>query len=82
MKVREKNMALFIAMNKAGYNSKLLSNVVGIHANSMCSILNKKVTPSKTTARKIAQALECPIRSIFPEVFYKGNYEVSRWRVF
>lgn len=78
MKIREKNIALLQAMNKAGHNSKTLCESTNIHTNTMSLLLNKRRIPSKTTARIIAKELKVAIKSIFPEVYDKGSFEVSK----
>jgi transcriptional regulator with XRE-family HTH domain len=78
MKIREKNFALLKAMNEKGYNSKTLCLATQIHTNTMSLILNKRRVPSKTTARLIAKELKVTIKSLFPEVYDKGEFKVSK----
>lgn len=78
MKIRDKNFALLEAMNKAGHNARSLCDLIGIHTNTLSLITNNRRVPSKTTAKLICIELGVSIRSIFPEVYDKGKFKVSK----
>lgn len=64
-KYRPRKNKILVAMAKKGFNQKTLSETANLNPSTVSIFLNKRRSVSPTSARKIADALDCDINKIF-----------------
>lgn len=81
IKYRPNKPVFFIAMAKKGFTQKKLSAVSGLNPSTISLFLNNKRLISTNSAKKIADALECDIESLFEIQIQQQRGEINENRI-